>query len=133
LGSLASDGTSSSAQQVNDEDYQPHYQKQVDEASANVQTETQQPQDKQNNENCPKHVSLPADPNELKLTNLVDSFANDFTTSLSFPKSQVWSEKLGLGARPHGAQAVRPVLLGAQRDCVDGARWGNLDPATALA
>jgi hypothetical protein len=31
----------------------------VDEGSADVQTETQQPQNEQNNEDSPKHVSLP--------------------------------------------------------------------------
>jgi hypothetical protein len=52
----------------------------VDECSANVQTETQQPQNKQNNENSPKHVSLPADLSKLTLMKPLVSSVNDFTS-----------------------------------------------------
>jgi hypothetical protein len=45
-----------------------------------VQTETQQPQNKQNNENSPKHVSLPVDVSKLNLMKPLVSLANDFTT-----------------------------------------------------
>jgi hypothetical protein len=62
----------------------------VDEGSANVQTETQQPQNKQNNENSPKHVSLPADLSKLNLMKSSVSLANDFTSEfLIFPISSL--------------------------------------------
>ena len=50
--------SASAAEQVNDQDYQSHNQKQMDQASPDVHTETEKPQDQQNNENCPKHVNL---------------------------------------------------------------------------
>lgn len=58
LYSVTSTNTSSSAQQVNDQDHQPHHQQQVDQRSADVQAETQKPQDQQNHKNCPKHGNL---------------------------------------------------------------------------
>jgi hypothetical protein len=50
--------SASSAQQVNDQDYQTHNQEQVDQAAADMQAETQKPQDQKNNQNCPKHGNL---------------------------------------------------------------------------
>jgi hypothetical protein len=50
--------SASAAEQVNDQDYQSYNQKQMDQASPDVHTETEKPQDQQNNENCPKHVNL---------------------------------------------------------------------------
>ena len=57
----------------------------MDEGSANVQTETQQPQNKQNNENSPKHVSLPADLSKLNLTKPI-GLARKFTSPLFTPE-----------------------------------------------
>jgi hypothetical protein len=51
--------SSSSAEQVYDQNHQPHNQEQVDQASADMQTETQKPQDQKNNKNRPKHINLP--------------------------------------------------------------------------
>ena len=46
-----------SAYQINDENHQPHNQEQVNQASTDMQAETQKPQNQKNNENCPKHVN----------------------------------------------------------------------------
>jgi hypothetical protein len=54
----SSNRTSSSAQQVDDQNHQPHNQQQVDQTSAHMQTETQKPQNQKNNQNGPKHVTL---------------------------------------------------------------------------
>jgi hypothetical protein len=86
----------------------------VDKGSANVQTETQQPQNKQNNENSPKHVSLLADLSKLNLMKSSVSLTNDSPRSFSFPQSQVWSEKLGLGMHPTSSQTVRWVQKKAE-------------------
>jgi hypothetical protein len=59
----------------------------VNEGSANVQTETQQPQNKQNNENNPKHVSLPADPSKLNLIKPLVSPQMNSVRSFSFPQA----------------------------------------------
>jgi hypothetical protein len=49
---------SASAQVVNDQNDQPHNQQQVDQASTDVQAETEEPQNQKNNENRPEHVNL---------------------------------------------------------------------------
>jgi hypothetical protein len=41
--------------QVNNENDDRHYQQQVDQASSYVQAKTQQPQDQENRNYCPKH------------------------------------------------------------------------------
>ena len=48
-----------SAHQVKDEDHDRYNQQQVDEASTHMKTETQQPQNSQNNDDRPKHLSSP--------------------------------------------------------------------------
>jgi hypothetical protein len=54
----SSNRTSTSAQQVDDQNHQPYNQQQVDQTSTNVQTEAQKPQNYENNENRPKHMTL---------------------------------------------------------------------------
>jgi hypothetical protein len=44
---------STATEQVNNKDHQPYDQEQVDQASADMQAETQEPQDQKNNKNCP--------------------------------------------------------------------------------
>jgi phage-related protein len=56
---LSSARSSSPAQEVNDQNHQSHNQQYVDQASADMQTETQKPQNQKNNKNRPKHVNLP--------------------------------------------------------------------------
>jgi hypothetical protein len=58
LNHLKSTNRSPSAHQVNDQNHQPHNQEQVDQGSADMQTETQKPQNQKNNKNCPKHEGL---------------------------------------------------------------------------
>jgi hypothetical protein len=53
---LKSNRISPSAEQVNDQDHQSHNQEQVDQAAADMQAETQEPQNHQNNENRPQHI-----------------------------------------------------------------------------
>ena len=55
---LRSTRSSSSAQQVNDQNHQTNNQKQVDQTAADMQTEPQKPQDQKNYENRPKHCNL---------------------------------------------------------------------------
>src|SRR5579863_5220274 len=53
-----STNSSSSAHQVNDQNHQPNNQEHVDQGSADMQTETQKPQNQENSNNCPKHGNL---------------------------------------------------------------------------
>jgi hypothetical protein len=83
----------------------------VDESSANVQTETQQPQNKQNNENSPKHVSLPPDLSKLDLMKPFGPLANDFTAEFLISaisslvrKARFW------GMPPNSANSPSGVL-----------------------
>ena len=48
-----------SAQQVKDENHDRYDQQQVNETSTHMKTETQQPQNSQNNDDRPKHPSSP--------------------------------------------------------------------------
>src|ERR1700683_4533038 len=60
--------TTSSAQQVHHQDHQAHNQEQVDQSSADMQAEPQEPQNQKNNHDSPKHLTLqfaPANPNLL--------------------------------------------------------------------
>jgi hypothetical protein len=50
--------SATSAQQVDDENYQSHNQEYVDQAPADMQTETQKPQNHKNYKNRPKHNNL---------------------------------------------------------------------------
>ncbi|HXJ11421.1 MAG TPA: hypothetical protein VNH19_04050, partial [Candidatus Limnocylindrales bacterium] len=47
------------AQQVKDENHNRYHQQHMDEASTHMKTETQEPQNSQNNDECPKHPSSP--------------------------------------------------------------------------
>src|SRR5437868_6930639 len=47
-----------SAQQIKDQNHDRNNEQQVDETSAHMKTETQQPQNSQNNDDRPKHVNL---------------------------------------------------------------------------
>ncbi len=58
LNHLRSTKSSPSAHQINDQNHQPHNQEQVYEGSADMQTETQNPQNQENNKTCPQHDDL---------------------------------------------------------------------------
>jgi hypothetical protein len=55
---MSSTSSSSSAQEVDNQNHQAHDQEQVNQTAANVQTETQKPQDQENNKDRPKHGNL---------------------------------------------------------------------------
>jgi hypothetical protein len=98
----------------------------VDEGSANVQTETQQPQNKQNNENSPKHVSLPADLSELNLMKPFISPTNVFTTeSLISPISSL-IRKARFGHASMARTGSRVSLLEADEIIVKPFKVGRL-------
>lgn len=48
--------SSSAGNQVNDQHNHGNHQQQVDQAAANMEAESQKPENQQNRENCPKHV-----------------------------------------------------------------------------
>jgi hypothetical protein len=89
----------------------------VDEGSANVQTETQQPQNKQNNENSPKHVSLPTYRSKLNLMKPFGPLANDFTAEfLISPISSLVRKARFWGMPPNSANSPSGVLVGIGRN-----------------
>lgn len=53
-----SDCAGSAAQQVDDQDHKRNHKQQMDQASRNVQAETQKPQNQKHHKNRPKHISL---------------------------------------------------------------------------
>ena len=82
----------------------------MDQGSADMQTETQQPQNKQNNENSPKHVSLPADLSKLNLMKPLVSLANDFTTEFLISPISSLVRKARFGQqREHSAEYRKEV------------------------
>jgi hypothetical protein len=54
----SSNRASPSAHQVDDQNYQSYNQKQVDQASTDMQSEAQKPQNQKNDQNGPKHGDL---------------------------------------------------------------------------
>jgi hypothetical protein len=51
-----SQGSTASADQVEDQDDQRDHQQKVNQAAGYVETETQKPQNQNDNQNCPKHI-----------------------------------------------------------------------------
>jgi hypothetical protein len=50
--------SSTAADQVENQDDDCNHQQDVDEASADVQTETKQPENEEDNDDCPKHEGV---------------------------------------------------------------------------
>ena len=48
------------AQQVDEQNHHGYHQQQMDQASGNVQAETEKPQNQKHNENRPKHICSPS-------------------------------------------------------------------------
>jgi hypothetical protein len=56
-GTLSED-LASSAQQVEEKDYQGDHEQDMDKAAGQVEAESEKPQDENDNENCPEHDDL---------------------------------------------------------------------------
>jgi hypothetical protein len=55
---LASQNTTTSSDQVEDQDDQREHQKEMNQAASDVKAEAQKPQNQNDHKNCPKHIHL---------------------------------------------------------------------------
>ena len=52
------EGAAPSAEQVEDKDHQGYYEQKVYQAAGYVETESEKPQDQNDNKDCPEHIYL---------------------------------------------------------------------------
>jgi hypothetical protein len=58
---VTASGSTPTAYQVNDKDYQCNREQQMNQTAGYVQAKTEKPQNQKHNENCPKHIDLPCE------------------------------------------------------------------------